>query len=895
MASTPVRLLSLLGVALLASAPVARSADAAPEDVRFQTETLLTGLPQPMHLEIAPDGRIWFNEYLGALKIYDPKTKRVTLVNELEVFKTLENGFLAFALDPKFTENHWIYFLYSPVGFEGQYLSRFEVKDDKLVAGSEKVILKYEEQRLQCCHHGATIKFGPDGCLYFTAGDNTSPFGDSQGYAPLDQRPGKEPWDGQRTSANTNTLVGKVNRIRVNADATYSIPEGNLFKPGTPKTRPEIFAMGTRNPWRMNIDPKTGYVYWGEVGPDARVDGPRGSRGYDEINQAKKAGNFGYPLFVGKNFPYAEYDYETKVAGKMFDPAHPVNKSRNNTGLVDLPPAVPAFIYWPYAVSEQWPELGEGGRTACAGPVFYWQESFEKTNGFPKHFDRSLLFWDWQRPFIKWARLDANSDLQGLEPFAPTAFVTANTDEQRKKQKALIDNGATIIRRPVDATFGPDGCLYLLDYGETWGPNPDSALLKISYVRGNLQPVAKLAVSTPAGPAPLKTTLSAKGSRDLDGGKLSYSWKLQPGDKKLGEGEELAVTLETAGNFNVELTVSDGQGGSVTRTTPVVVGNTVPVVRFLAPQDGDFFTPGKPLSYKVSVQDAEDGSSDAKAAEFGARTLVTSAFLPADGKAAAVDPGLASMRQSDCFNCHAMETPLVGPAFVAIADKYRKQAGADELLNKKVRLGGSGVWGQVPMLAHPQHTEDEVAIMLRWILGLEKGKGGPTLARGLEGQLTAPKENKPGTLLLEAIYTDVGAGAAGPLSGKAAVSLRHRRLEAEAAEVTNAKKTSKAVGSTNHGTTIMFANLNLADTKSVKVNASAGGGAKGSQIEVRLDSPTGPLVATVDIAHTGDWGKFQENKAKLTPSPGRHDVYLVLTNPKKGGGLMNVDWVEFGQ
>ena len=38
-----------------------------------------------------------------------------------------------------------------------------------------------------------------------------------------------------------------------------------------------------------------------------------------------------------------------------------------------------------------------------------------------------------------------------------------------------------------------------------------------------------------------------------------------------------------------------------------------------------------------------------------------------------------------------------------------------------------------------------------------------------------------------------------------------------------------------------------------------------------------------------------ENKAKLTPATGRHDVYLVLTNPKKGGGLMNVDWVEFGQ
>lgn len=895
MVSLPVRPLALLGAALLAAAPFVRAAETLPEDVRFQAETLLTGLPQPMHLEFAPDGRLWFNEYAGALKVYDPRTKRVKLVAEMEIFKSQENGFLAFALDPRFGENGWIYLIYSPVGFDGQYLSRFQVQDDRLVAGSERLILKYEEQRLQCCHHGATLKFGPDGCLYFSTGDNTSPFGDSKGYAPLDQRPGKEPFDGQRTSANTNTLVGKVNRIRVHADATYSIPEGNLFKPGTPKTRPEIFAMGTRNAWRMSIDPKSGYVYWGEVGPDARVDGPRGSRGYDEINQARRAGNFGYPLFVGRNFPYAEYDFATETAGKLFDPLAPLNRSRNNTGLVELPPAVPAFIYWPYVVSEQWPELGEGGRTACAGPVFHWQESFERTNGFPRHFDRSLLFWDWQRPFIKWARLDANSDLQGLEAFAPTTFVSANTDEQRKKQQALIDDGATVLRRLVAATFGPDGCLYLLDYGDTWGVNPDSALLKISYVRGNLQPVAKLAVTAPAGPIPLRTTLSAKGSRDLDGGKLSYKWKLQPGDQSLGEGEELAVNLTTAGNFTVELTVTDGQGGAATRGVPVVVGNTVPTARFLAPLDGDFFTPGKPIAFKVAAQDAEDGTSAAKPAEFAARTLVTSAFLPADGKAVAVDPGLSLMRQSDCFNCHAMETPLVGPAFLAIADRYRKQPGADDLLNQKIRLGGSGVWGQIPMLAHPQHTEDEVAIMVRWMLALEKGKGGPSITRGLEGLLTAPKDNKPGTLLFEAVVTDVGAGVAGPLSGKATVRLRHRRLEAESAEITGGKNTGKAVGSTQHGATLKFTNLNLADSRNVKVNASAGGGAKDSQIEVRLDSPTGTIVATIDIAPTGDWGKFVEHKAKVAPVTGRHDVFLVLTNPKKGGGLMNVDWVEFGQ
>jgi cytochrome c len=111
MDSSLARLLTLLGTASLAASPFTRAADALPEDVRFQTETLVTGLPQPMHLEFASDGRLWFNEYGGALKVYNPKTKRVLLVAELEIFKTQENGFLAFALDPKFAQNGWIYMI----------------------------------------------------------------------------------------------------------------------------------------------------------------------------------------------------------------------------------------------------------------------------------------------------------------------------------------------------------------------------------------------------------------------------------------------------------------------------------------------------------------------------------------------------------------------------------------------------------------------------------------------------------------------------------------------------------------------------------------------------------------------------------------------------------------
>ena len=746
------------------------TATEAPPDYRFQVERLAEGIPQPMGLAIAPDGRIFFNEYGGKLKIYHPKTRQIVVAGELKIFKEQENGFLGFALDPKFAENGWIYCLYSPPGFDGQNLSRFTMKGDTLDLASEKLLLQYDEQRKECCHHGGTVAFAPDGCLLWSAGDNTHPHADSNGYGPLDERPGRAPWDAQKSSANTMSLAGKVCRIRPKPDGTYEIPAGNLFPPGTPKTRPEIYAMGCRNPWRMSVDAKTGYVYWGEVGPDANDNGPRGPRGYDEINQAKQAGNFGWPYFIANNLAYTDYDYATKQLGQPFDPLHPINESVNNTGIRDLPPATSAFLYWPYRKPDKWTEFGEGGRTACAGPVFHWKPEFAKTNGFPQHFDNCLLFWDWERPFIKWARLDEKSDLVGLEPF-PGAIVATRAGTP-------LASGVTKVRRPAFAVFGGDGQLYLMDYGETWGANGDSQLLKISYVSGNLPPVAKvqpefLAVSDAAEG---KATLSAAESRDPDGSALTFQWTLQPGGKPLGNTAEIPLAIKEPGNYVAEVRVTDAQGASRTASARLNVGNRAPKVTFLEPKEGDTYTPGQPIKYRLAISDPEDGESSAKPDELGARTLVTGAFRRDDGKEDALDPGITRMKQSDCFNCHAAEQKIVGPSLVEIATKYRGQSGALELLTKKVREGGSGAWGPVPMLPHPQLTDDEVAIMLRWMLALEPGKGGPTLLRGLAGEVTTPSPGKPqpGVFVLEATYTDLGRAPAGELSGRATITLRPR-------------------------------------------------------------------------------------------------------------------------
>ena len=147
-----------------------------------------------------------------------------------------------------------------------------------LINSSEKVILEVKSQREICCHTGGSIAFGPDSLLYFSAGDNSTPFDEpgqhyvNHGFAPLNDAPGHQQYDAERSAGNSNDLRGKIMRIRVHEDGSYEIPAGNLFPPGTAKTRPEIYVMGNRNPYRISVDQKNSFLYWGEVGPDAPND-----------------------------------------------------------------------------------------------------------------------------------------------------------------------------------------------------------------------------------------------------------------------------------------------------------------------------------------------------------------------------------------------------------------------------------------------------------------------------------------------------------------------------------------------------------------------------------------------------------------------------------------------
>ncbi|MGH1357665.1 MAG: c-type cytochrome [Burkholderiaceae bacterium] len=81
---------------------------------------------------------------------------------------------------------------------------------------------------------------------------------------------------------------------------------------------------------------------------------------------------------------------------------------------------------------------------------------------------------------------------------------------------------------------------------------------------------------------------------------------------------------------------------------------------------------------------------------------------------ALADSGLAKAK--NCTACHAIDKKVLGPAFKAIAVKYKEDDGATGRLAKKVRSGGVGVWGQIPMPANPQVSEAEATTLVKWIL-----------------------------------------------------------------------------------------------------------------------------------------------------------------------------------
>ncbi|NUP18633.1 MAG: carbohydrate-binding protein [Streptomyces sp.] len=591
------------GAAVADREAAAAAAPAVADD--FQQVTLAKGEPEvgePMSLAVLPDRSVLHTSRDGELRLTDA-AGNTRLAGKLAVYTHDEEGLQGVGVDPGFAENRFIYLYYAPplntpagdapetgtaadfAPFDGvNRLSRFVLKTDgTLDTASETKVLDIPASRGLCCHVGGDIDFDAAGNLYLSTGDDTNPF-QSDGFTPIDERSNRNPaFDAQRSAGNTNDLRGKILRIKVNADGSYAIPDGNLFAPGTDKTRPEIYAMGFRNPFRFSVDKKTGILYVGDYGPDAGAADPaRGPAGQVEFARVTGPGNFGWPYCTGDNDAYVDYDFATGQSGASFDCAAPKNTSPHNTGLTDLPPAQAAWI--PYDGGSV-PEFGTGSESPMGGPVYHYDASLDSPVKFPEAYDGNFFAGEFGRRWIKRIVSDGSGAVQSINDVPWT--------------------GTQIM----DMAFGPDGALYVLDYGTAWfGGDEHSALYRIENATDGHSPVAQAAASKTSGRAPLRVQFSSEGTTDQDGDALSYSWDFGDGGKSTAA--DPTYRYKKNGTYTATLTAKDASGRTGSASVQIVVGNTAPKVTLELPQDGRLFSFGDAIPFKVKVTDPEDRTID---------------------------------------------------------------------------------------------------------------------------------------------------------------------------------------------------------------------------------------------------------------------------------------------
>jgi glucose/arabinose dehydrogenase len=240
---------------------------------------------RPIEVVAPPDGsdRLFAIEQHGVVTYFENKRdvagKSVCLDISAKVRRRgNEEGLLGIAFHPEFKTNRYMFLHYSASDPRRNVVSRFTLdeKREKADPDSEFVILELEQPFSN--HNGGYVGFGPDGYLYITFGDG--------GYA-------NDPYD---HSQNLGNWFGTVLRIDIDKKAdgnNYAIPDDNPFadRDEHPTTKPEIWAYGLRNLWRMAYDPESKLWIGGDVGQN-RIE---------EIDIIESGKNYGWRAYEGTN------------------------------------------------------------------------------------------------------------------------------------------------------------------------------------------------------------------------------------------------------------------------------------------------------------------------------------------------------------------------------------------------------------------------------------------------------------------------------------------------------------------------------------------------------------------------------------------------------------------
>jgi cytochrome c len=522
-----------------------------------------------------------------------------------------------------------------------------------------------------------------------------------------------------------------------------------------------------------------------------------------------------------------------------------------------------------------------GGRIAMAGPVYYSENFKGVETAFPDYFNGKLMFYDWMRGWIHLASMNENGAITDIEQFMPN----------------------TTFNNICDMAYGPDGKLYMLEYGTKWfAKNLDARLVRIDYNKGNRPPVAKINADKVAGSVPLTVNFSADGSSDPDGDRLTYELKASGKTHTSNDGK-FAVTFDKAEAIDAVMTVKDEKGASSTSVVRIIAGNEAPVVKTeIVSGNKTFFFPATPISYKVTVEDTEDGSS-AEGGIAAENVTVTFDYMKgfdmthiAQGhQSAPVElPGKALIEQSDCKSCHLIDQKSAGPSYKDVAAKYKNQKDAIEWLTSKIIKGGSGVWGTTEMAAHPQIKDADAIKMVEYILSLADAKDAKRLP--LAGAVTPGKE-EDGVYVLTATYEDKSVNGIPSLTTTDALILRSSFLRAnEAGELRMARHANwqgnHSLQNLMDGAHAVYKNVDLTGVNKATIIAYINPKDNpGGTVEIRLDKPDGELLGQGNVTAPA----MSRVTTSLKPVTGHHDLYIVFKNSAvKDKSMFNFGGLQLG-
>jgi cytochrome c len=408
-----------------------------------------------------PEGNIevFIVELRGGFKVYRAKTKTVHLLKKLDVAggpgtPNPEEGLMGVVLDPKFATNRWLYLYYSVKGPLLYRVSRFTLSADRSTIGEEQTIYEFAVQRNDCCHTGGGMAFDDLGDLWLTIGNN-----EGRGTDGISET--NKIQSGEWGSSSTASVRGGIIRIHPLSKAGtdgkwYAVPKGNFGEywaaqfeqqgkaalaaqyRDPAKVLPEIYVKGNRNPYGIALDKVRRWAATGDVGPDGdKPDGTPKSQGEDHDLYLKPA-FAGWPYFAGK---------DRHNAGNK-DPNKPMNNSKWNTGVNELPPSHDP--------------LWEENNGASFGAAFYrFDKNNPSTTKLPAIFHKHMIWGNWSGGGIYVAKIDEQGRMVG----------TTKTQVFGNKRR----NG------PTDVVVGPDGAIYVVNYAGFFGPDSNTRVDRYYY------------------------------------------------------------------------------------------------------------------------------------------------------------------------------------------------------------------------------------------------------------------------------------------------------------------------------------------------------------------------------------------------------------------------------